>query len=203
MTLSSWLKTYVYNPLLMTLMRKYPSRAVEPFLGVIAFFVTFFLIGYWHGRTSEFIFYGVLLAVGVSVNKLYQLAMARVLGRRRYRALANNWIYQSFSRGLNFVFFCFYLLWFWSNWKDIGSMNRALGLRAQLLMWLMIWIVSTILLAAWELVRNGALNVHWRGVRLVRSRYVRTVWDTVLALLLVVVMELLSLPAPDLVYKAF
>jgi hypothetical protein len=94
MTLSNWLKTYVYYPLLMTLMRKFLSRTIEPFLGVI-------------------------------------------------------------------------------------------------------------LLAAWELLRAAALNVKRRGVPLVRSRYVRTVWDTGLALLLAAVLELLSLPAPDIVYKAF
>jgi D-alanyl-lipoteichoic acid acyltransferase DltB (MBOAT superfamily) len=44
-TLSTWLKTYVYNPLLIALMRRIPQLAMEPFLGVFCFFVTFFLIG--------------------------------------------------------------------------------------------------------------------------------------------------------------
>src|SRR6202041_3957488 len=48
-TLSVWLKTYVYNPLLMALMRRNSSSALEPFLGVFCFFVTFFLVGVWHG----------------------------------------------------------------------------------------------------------------------------------------------------------
>ena len=52
-TLSTWFKTYVYNPLLVILMRRISSLTMEPFLGVICFFVTFFLVGIWHGRTSE------------------------------------------------------------------------------------------------------------------------------------------------------
>jgi D-alanyl-lipoteichoic acid acyltransferase DltB (MBOAT superfamily) len=42
-TLSTWLKSYVYNPLLLVLMRRIPIPALVPFLGVISFFATFFL----------------------------------------------------------------------------------------------------------------------------------------------------------------
>ena len=63
-TLSEWLKTYVYNPLLLKLMRRFPARGLDPFLGVVAFFVTFFLIGVWHGQTPTFIFFGVSAGPG-------------------------------------------------------------------------------------------------------------------------------------------
>ena len=41
MTLSNWLKTYVYSPLLLALMHRYPSPRVGPLLGVAVYFVTF------------------------------------------------------------------------------------------------------------------------------------------------------------------
>ena len=41
-TLSKWLKNYVYTPLLVALMRRIPSPSMEPLLGVVCFFVTFF-----------------------------------------------------------------------------------------------------------------------------------------------------------------
>src|SRR5271156_5483977 len=63
-TLSSWLKTYVYSPLLLSLIRRFPSSRAAPFLGVFAYFVTFFLIGLWHGSTSMFVIYGLLLGFG-------------------------------------------------------------------------------------------------------------------------------------------
>src|SRR6202044_372706 len=59
-SLSQWLKTYVYTPLLVGLMRRFPSPAAEPLFATIAFFVTFFLVGVWHGQTSEFIVFGFL-----------------------------------------------------------------------------------------------------------------------------------------------
>ena len=158
MTLSRWLKTYVYNPLLIVLMRRFPSAKIEPFLGVAAFFVTFFLIGLWHGQTSDFIFYGVLLGAGVSVNKLFQIEMAKAMGKKQYKALSNNWMYQAVCRGFTFTFFSFSLLWFWSDWKNLGKMSRTLQLPAQLLGWLFIFAAATIVLAAWEAIRARAFS---------------------------------------------
>jgi alginate O-acetyltransferase complex protein AlgI len=44
-TLSAWLKAYVYTPLLTGLMRRFDSPRYAPYFGVFAFFVTFFLVG--------------------------------------------------------------------------------------------------------------------------------------------------------------
>lgn len=82
-------------------------------------------------------------------------------------------------------------------------MSRALQPKAQLLAWLMIFVSSTIVLALWVFARDRALSIRWEDKPLLLSRYVRTVWDTGLAFVLLGVMELLSSPAPDIVYKAF
>ena len=92
MTLSSWMKTYVYTPLLKAMMERFQSPAIEPFLGVFAFFVTFFLVGAWHGQTSEFLFFGVLLGLGISLNKLYQILLAKRSGA----GVSGRWIPMSF-----------------------------------------------------------------------------------------------------------
>ena len=59
--------------------------ALQPLLGVFCFFVTFFLIGIWHGRTSEFVFFGVFQGGGVAINKLWQLGLARAWAARATR----------------------------------------------------------------------------------------------------------------------
>ena len=64
--------------------------------------MTFFLIGLWHGRTSEFIFFGMVTGGGMSINKLWQLGLARVMGGKGYKELAKNAIYVALGRGLNF-----------------------------------------------------------------------------------------------------
>jgi hypothetical protein len=69
--------------------------------------------------------------------------------------------------------------------------------------WALIFLASTVVLAFWQLVHRTATRILWSGQPVYRSRYVRTVWDTGLAFVLVAVMALLNTPAPDIVYKAF
>ncbi len=202
-TLSEWLKTYVYNPLLISLMRKYPAPQLAPFLGVFAFFVTFFLVGVWHGQTSVFIFFGVLQGLGVSVAKLYQILIGKWLGRKRYRTLSSGSLYNVFARGLTFTWFTFTLLWFWSNWQQLGLMAQQLGSGAIAAVWLTIFLASSGLLAFWEVARAWFLSFQWGDQPILLSRYVRTVWSTALVVIAVAIVTLLNAPAPDIVYKAF
>jgi D-alanyl-lipoteichoic acid acyltransferase DltB (MBOAT superfamily) len=202
-TLSEWLRTYVYNPLLMNLMRKYPSVRLEPVWAVFAFFVTFFLVGAWHGQTQAFLFFGFLQGFGVSMNKLYQIVMAKRMGRKAYRALTSRWYYVIVARGLTFTWFTFTLLWFWSNFEQIGKLFATLGVSGVLLVWLVIWVGSSLILAAWEWLRERFLSLQWQGIPVLYSRYWRTAWNTGLVLIAAAVTVLSNQPAPELVYKAF
>jgi len=202
-TLSTWLKTYVYNPLLVALMRRFSSPALAPFLGVFCFFVTFFLVGLWHGRTSEFLLFGVLQGGGVAINKLWQLGLTRGLDRKGYKALAKNPIYIAFGRGLTFSWFAFSLFWFWSNWNQIDKVFNAIGVFEWVGVWLAIWLSATIVLALWELLRAALLSIKTSEGPVLTSRYARVVYATALGLASVVMVILLNQPAPDIVYKAF
>ena len=202
-TLSTWLKTYVYNPLLLALMRRSPAKAVQPFLGVLCFFVTFFLIGIWHGRTSEFALFGLLQGGGVAVNKLWQLLMARWLGRKPYKALAANPFYTAFARGLTFTWFAFTLFWFWARWGQIHTVFAAIGAMAWVAVWAMVWLCATLIFAAWEWLRARLLSITFQAQPVLTSRYARVVYATTFALLAFAMTALLSQPAPDIVYKAF
>jgi D-alanyl-lipoteichoic acid acyltransferase DltB (MBOAT superfamily) len=200
-TLSTWLKTYVYNPLLIALMRRTSSLALEPYLGVFAFFVTFFLVGIWHGRTSEFVVFGILQGGGVSINKLWQVQLTRALGRKAYKALANSPIYIAFARGLTFSWFAFTMFWFWGSWKQIDRAFGALGILQWL--WLSIWISATVVLAAWEWLRAALLSIKTSEGPVLTSRYARVVFASALGLAAFVITVLLNQPAPGIVYKAF
>jgi D-alanyl-lipoteichoic acid acyltransferase DltB (MBOAT superfamily) len=203
MTLSNWLKAYVYNPLVLFLMRRISSLTLQPYLGVFCFFVTFFLIGIWHGRTSEFAMYGVLLGGGAAINKLWQLLLAARLGRKGYKALAANVIYISCGRGLTFSWFAFSLFWFWADWKQIGVIFRGLEAADWLAVWLGIWASATVVLGVWEWMRAGLLSIHTAEGPVLTSRYARVVYASALALVAVVFTILLNQPAPAIVYKAF
>jgi alginate O-acetyltransferase complex protein AlgI len=202
-TLSTWLKTYVYNRLLMVTMRRWPSPAVEPFLGVFAFFVTFFLIGVWHGQSSVFILFGVLQGLGVSVTKLYQVLMAKWIGRKQYKELARNGLYNVATRGLTFTWFAFTSLWFWSNWEQLDVLARSFHTREIALVWLLIFVGSSVMLAIWEAMREWLLAFQFQGQPLLLSRYVRTAWNTTLVVISIGTITLLNAPPPDIVYKTF
>lgn len=202
-TLSTWLKTYVYNPLLLALMRRISSLALQPLLGVLCFFVTFFLIGIWHGRTSEFIIFGVLQGGGVAINKLWQLGLTRALSRKGYKALAANFVYIASGRGLTFSWFAFTLFWFWAGWKQINTVFTAVSAMRWFAVWMAIWLCATFVLAAWETLRATLLSIKTAEGPVLTSRYARVVYASALALAAVVMTVLLNQPAPDIVYKAF
>ncbi len=202
-TLSTWLKTYVYNPLLLALMRRISAPAVQPLLGVICFFVTFFLVGIWHGRTSEFVFFGVLQGGGVAINKLWQVGLTRALGRAGYKSLAKNPGYIALGRGLTFGWFALTLFWFWATWKQIDTIFAQLTPIQWLGMWLAVCLSATAVLALWESLRGRLLSIRTADGPVLTSRYALVVYASVLGLVAFVMTTLLSQAAPDIVYKAF
>jgi alginate O-acetyltransferase complex protein AlgI len=202
-TLSTWLKTYVYMPLLISLARRFPSPRAEPVFGVLAFFVTFFLVGIWHGRTSEFLVFGFLQGFGVAANKVYQIAMTRRLGRSGYRKLCSDGRYHAFARGLTFTWFTFTLFWFWMTWAPMGQFARAAGGLALTLAAVIVLLGATVVLTCMDVGRRRSLSLTLNDQPVLFSRYTRTVWCTVLVVVTVSATALLNLPAPDIVYQAF
>jgi D-alanyl-lipoteichoic acid acyltransferase DltB (MBOAT superfamily) len=202
-TLSSWLQTYVFLPLMLKSIRRWPSPAIEPFLNVSTLFVTFLLVGVWHGQTSAFVFFGVLLGLGVSLTKLYQVLMAKCIGTERYAAMNQYWLYNTAARGLTYTWCALTMLWFWSNWAQLASLARFLGLRQISLVSIVIFLGSAVALALWEAGREWLLSFQFENQPALSSRYVRTVWATVLLVISIATMTLLNAPPPDIVYKTF
>jgi hypothetical protein len=176
----------------------FESARLQAASGIFAYFVTFFLIGLWHGQTSVFALFGVLQGLGVSVNKLHQLTMDAWLGRRGYRTLSERGWYRLIARGLTFSYFTLSLFCFWGNWAQIGMVIDALGLSGILL------VIATMVLGSGMVltILDGA-RLWLTGFAVIHSRYVRTVWTTMLAVSAVTVLMLMATPAPDIVYKAF
>ena len=61
-TLSSWLLDYLFAPLQMKL------RSLRIYGTAIALFVTFFLIGFWHGAAWTFVFFGTLHGLYIVIS---------------------------------------------------------------------------------------------------------------------------------------
>jgi hypothetical protein len=127
MTLSQWFKTYLFNPLMTTLISRIPQPAMIPYLGIVAFFITFFVMGVWHGTTIVFVIYGLLMGAGASANKLWQLVMVDRLGREGYRRLSEQPLYIYSSRGLTTGFFALGVTCLWVNMDQLHRLWDALG----------------------------------------------------------------------------
>ena len=140
---------------------------------------------------------------GVAVNKLWQLGMARVLGRRSYKDLAKNSAYIAFGRGLTFSWFALTQFWFWADWAQINGLCRALSAVEWVGVWLVIWLCASAVLAAWEWLRAALLSIETMEGPVFLSRYARVIYTTALGLAAYVITVLLNQPAPDIIYKAF
>jgi len=202
-TLSNWFKSYVYNPLLLALMRRISSTKAEPFFGVFCFFVTFFLVGVWHGRSSEFLVFGALTGAGISINKLWQLELTRALGRKGYKELAKNDLYKSAGRGLTFGWFGFTLFWFWGDWKQLDRVFPSLGVAQWVSVGIMTWLCAAAALALWEGLRSLLGSAVTANGPMFANRYALVVYASAMGLTALVMTFLLNQPAPGIVYKAF
>jgi D-alanyl-lipoteichoic acid acyltransferase DltB (MBOAT superfamily) len=109
----------------MFLMTWLPSPAHTSYLGVLAFFITFGVMGVWHGTTAVFVIYGLLMGAGASINKLWQVACTERLGKKRYRALTESTVYIYLARGLTVAYFMLALTCLWV--PELHEFTHLLG----------------------------------------------------------------------------
>ena len=122
---------------------------------------------------------------------------------KRYTALRTGWLYSAAARGLTFTWCALTMLWFWSNWAQLGFLARSLGSRVIALVWIAVFVGASITLALWEATREWLLSFQFENQPVLSSRYVRTAWCTVLIVISVATIILLNAPPPDIVYKTF
>lgn len=201
MTLSNWFKTYLFNPLLMALGGVFSAPAVMPYLGVVAFFVTFFVMGVWHGSTFVFVIYGLVMGAGVCVNKLWQIFMTTWLGKKRYKALSEQKTYQYLSRGLTFAFFSIAVTGLWVDMAQLSLLAHQLGIAGLGISFVAIAcgfsIAAYVLDLSTEIFRGGSLLTAVADGVLTRQ--------FILAGRVLMIMAITSFfhKAPEFVYKAF
>jgi alginate O-acetyltransferase complex protein AlgI len=203
MTLSEWFKTYLFNPLMKFLAGRVAAPALLPYLGVVAFFVTFFVMGVWHGSTGVFVIYGLVMGAGASLNKLWQVFMTKRVGKKRYKSVGESFAYSTLARGLMFAFFALAVTALWVNMDQLALLAHRLGIGG-----LAVALFGTALCAA-----VGGMLVDHAGRTLVKlaPRLDRTSVPGVITRNLVLASQVLLIfgvgsffhKAPEFVYKAF
>jgi alginate O-acetyltransferase complex protein AlgI len=172
MTLSGWCKIYIFNPLLKVFTYNWPSPRASIYLTVFSFFVTFFVMGLWHGSTNIFVVLGLFLGLGVSLNKLYQISISRWLGKKAYRLLKEKEIYCLICSAMTYSYFSFALTCLWANEERFFLIIGALGIKGLLFGFATAVLISGCILFALSTLRtvwlnlskgnNISINNHWR-----------------------------------------
>jgi D-alanyl-lipoteichoic acid acyltransferase DltB (MBOAT superfamily) len=201
-TLSSWLRDYVNTPLLRMLMLRFPEPELDPFLAACGFFVTFCVMGFWHGPTLNFTLYGVLLASGMSTNVFWQAAAIKRLGRNRYASLAATVAYRACARGLTFSWYAISMVLFWASTEEAHGIVRVLGPRGTVACGIIIFVAAVLGLAVLEYGAEFARKQLSGERNLAAGGYLR-VARAALIWACVIVYSFTFHSAPDIVYKSF
>ncbi|RNI37500.1 MBOAT family protein [Hanamia caeni] len=102
-SLSSWCNDFIYNPFIVKY-RRFGNKAV-----IFAIFLTFFIVGIWHGANFTFVILGLLQGVAIVYEfrtKRYRLKIAS-----RFSKSTSN----TLSRIIVFFFMAFSMVFFFSN----------------------------------------------------------------------------------------
>lgn len=103
-SLSAWIRDYVFTPMYMALARARPRQA--PNFVFACYFFALFFAGVWHGASWNFVIFGLLNGIGVSATKLWENAIIAKQGRKGQRAyLASQPILWA-ARFITFNFVC-------------------------------------------------------------------------------------------------
>jgi alginate O-acetyltransferase complex protein AlgI len=202
MTLSQWFKFYLFNPLVMLLMTWFPAPALTAYLGVIAFFVTFLVMGVWHGTTAVFVVYGLLMGAGASINKLWQVTCLQRLGKKNYRMLTEKTGYIYLSRGITIAYFVLALTCLWvpelsefiSLLGKLGLTGLSAAFAAIIVCFALFWFIADRIVP-----------------RLAAPGFLATIRDSLLGrnltlagkMMAIIAVAALLHKSPDFVYKAF
>ena len=202
MTLSQWFKTYLFNPLMGMLIDRFPQPVMVPYLGVTAFFVTFFVMGVWHGTTPVFAIYGLLMGAGASINKLWQLMLIARIGRRQYREIGERQLYAYACRGLTCSFFAIGITCLWVNIDQLRRLWGSLGFAGLAGTALLIAVVCSFVMFLQDIVvRTARTWLAWPAI-FAEHPVFGNVWSAAQIVVIVMVSTFFH-KTPEFVYRAF
>ena len=202
-TLSEWFKFYIFNPFLRFLQSRWGStiNARTQYLGALAFFVTFLTMGMWHGSTNIFFIYGLLLGSGVTANKIWQIEMAKLLGKERYKAVRHSVWYERASRSLTLSYFAVAVTCIWIEPGQVNMIGSGKLLLSGLLTLLMLGFLLLLVFSLIDLFKPVSRLIQ-NGFRLGGN------WSSTMAigfklLILVNLIAMIGDDAPEFIYQRF
>lgn len=118
-TLGTWMKTYVFNPLAFSKPFGKLGKKLKKVFGVyiartmptgIALFLTFILVGIWHGVNTKYLLFGVTNGVIILFSTLMEQRYTQVKNKLRINNSSKIWATLRVLRTLCVLVFLFYIL---------------------------------------------------------------------------------------------
>ena len=125
-SLSSWIRDYVFMTSYKAVARRFPSRAKECGYGLL--FLSLFLTGVWHGTTAGYAVFGAIHGLGAAINQIYGNALKSRLSRAAFQRYQRSRSVRLAANLLTFHFVCFSLLFFSSGVARTFDVLRAAAL---------------------------------------------------------------------------
>jgi len=207
-TLSQWFKLYLFNPLLKAMAARWGGGAASNYLGAVAFFVTFGVMGVWHGTTGIFLAYGLALGLGATANKLWQVELIGRLGKSGYRALCARAWYRHFARSSTLAYFAMALTCLWITPARSSIFAVPFTWVCALTAFLLLAVLGAAA-AAVQQFSAGRLTALGLSGAAVADRFARLhqrgamVWNAAMIFLIVLLSTIANGYVPEIVYKGF
>ena len=83
-SLSEWIRDYIYQPFFKYLISN-PLRNFVSSAQYISIFITFLIAGIWHGTALNFIIFGLLQGIGMTISMFYRDVLKKKLGKSGYK----------------------------------------------------------------------------------------------------------------------
>jgi D-alanyl-lipoteichoic acid acyltransferase DltB (MBOAT superfamily) len=124
-TLSTWIRSLLFTPITMAIMRRFGPKSANHAIAV-SVFVSFLLVGFWHGTGTNFIVFGALQGAGLVAVHYYAIWLGKILGKERLAAYRKSTPIRAITTLMTFAYFSLTLFFLANNWEQIRVIRDSL-----------------------------------------------------------------------------
>jgi D-alanyl-lipoteichoic acid acyltransferase DltB (MBOAT superfamily) len=201
-TLSLWFRDYCFTPILKYAIKsgvRNPVVATMP-----AYFISFGLLGLWHGRTWPFVLCGLMFATGSVLNHSWRVVAGRLISKDRLARLNSNQLWRALASAVTFVYIAIAITGLWLTGPEFIAVLRSFTLRAGALATIVVTVALAVAILA---VRVGLERA---PARKTLATLLRMVFETQTSLAIAIKIFAVivwyfsfSTRLPDFVYRGF
>jgi alginate O-acetyltransferase complex protein AlgI len=201
-SLSLWFRDYCFTPIL-----KYAVRAGvrNPVVATMpAYFISFGLLGLWHGRTWPFVLCGLMFATGSVLNHSWRVVLGRMMSKESLVRLNSNQIWRALASAVTFFYIAIAITGLWLSGPQFTAILHSFTLRAAAVATAIVLLALAVAILVLRVVLEKA------PARQTLAALLRLVFDTETSLaiaikIFVVIVWYFSFSTglPDFVYRGF